>query len=76
MHGWTILYGIINFAILAAALYFIGRKMVANMISGRREKIVQELQSAEDAKVRAAELREDLKGSATSKTRRAAAQSS
>ena len=64
MHGWTILYGIINFAILATALYFIGRKMVANMISGRREKIVQELQSAEDAKVRAAELRESLKGSA------------
>ena len=46
MSGWTILYGIINFAILATALYFIGRKMVANMISGRREKIVQELQSA------------------------------
>ncbi len=63
MHGWTILYGIINFAILAAALYFIGRKLVKNMISGRREKIVQELQSAEDAKVRAAELRESLKDS-------------
>ena len=63
MHGWTILYGIINFAILAAALYFIGRKLVKNMISGRREKIVQELQSAEDAKLRAAELRESLKDS-------------
>ena len=63
MHGWTILYGIINFTILAAALYFIGRKLVKNMISGRREKIVQELQSAEDAKLRAAELRESLKDS-------------
>ena len=63
MHGWTILYGIINFAILAAALYFIGRKLVKNMISSRREKIAQELQNAEDAKLRAAELRESLRDS-------------
>ena len=63
MHGWTILYGIINFAILAAVLYFIGRKLVKNMISSRREKIVQELQNAEDAKLRAVELRESLKDS-------------
>ena len=63
MSGWTILYGIINFAILALALYFIGRKLVANMISGRREKIERELQSAEDAKARAVQLRESLKNS-------------
>ena len=64
MSGWTILYGIINFAILAIGLYLIGRKLVANMISGRREKIARELQSAEDAKARAKELREGMKNSA------------
>ena len=61
MSGWTILYGIINFAILAGALYFIGRKLVRKMIAERREKIESELQGAEDAKIRAVSLREDLK---------------
>ena len=61
MSGWTILYGIINFAILAGALYFIGRKLVAKMISGRREQIEQDLQRSEEAKVNAVGLREDLK---------------
>ena len=63
MSGWTILYGLINFVILAGVLYLIGRKLVAKMISGRREKIEQDLQSAEDAKQRAVGLREDLKNS-------------
>ena len=63
MSGWTILYGLINFVILAGVLYLIGRKLVAKMISGRREKIEQALQSAEDAKQRAVGLREDLKNS-------------
>ena len=64
MSGWTILYGIINFLILAAALYFIGRKLVAKMIRERRDTIERELQGAEDAKQNAARLRESLKGSA------------
>ena len=61
MSGWTILYGIINFAILAAGLYFVGRKLVAKMISGRRDRIENDLQRSEEAKKHAVVLREDLK---------------
>ena len=28
MGGWNIFYGLLNFAVLAAILYFAGRKMV------------------------------------------------
>ena len=61
MSGWTILYGIINFAILAGALYLIGRKLVVNMIRSRREKIEHDLQSAQEARETAASLRESLR---------------
>ncbi|MCR5663776.1 MAG: F0F1 ATP synthase subunit alpha [Oscillospiraceae bacterium] len=62
MGGWTILYALINFAILAAALYLIGRKLVAGMIRGRRERIERELQSGEEALTEAAALREKHTG--------------
>ena len=61
MSGWTILYGIINFAILAGALVLIGRKLVVNMIRSRREKIEHDLQSAQEARETAASLRESLR---------------
>ena len=63
MSGWTILYGIINFLILAGALFLIGRKMVAGMIRSRREQIENDLQRSADAKEHAKALREDLKHS-------------
>ncbi len=64
MHGWTILYGLINFLILAGVLFLIGRKLVARMIRERRETIESELRGAEQAKRNAVALRRDLKQSA------------
>ena len=55
MHGWNILYGLINFAILAGGLYFIGRKIVVNAIRAHRDKVSGDLEksaaSHENAKV-------------------------
>ena len=47
--GYTFLYGLINFAILAAALFFIGRKLVPKMLNGHRTQVEESLRSAEAA---------------------------
>ena len=47
--GYTLVYGIINFAILATALFFIGKKLVPKMFGGRRTQIRNDLQAAEAA---------------------------
>jgi len=64
MTGWNIFYGLINFAILAGALYFVGRKMVKNMLVSRKEKIEQDLarsaKAAEDAVRLQAELEAEI----------------
>ena len=62
MHGWTILYGLINFAILAGGLYFIGRKIAAKALSDRKERIETELKSAAEAHDEAGRLQERLEG--------------
>ena len=55
-----LVYGIINFLILAVALYFIGRKLVVRKFRERKERIAQELERAqqahEDAERAAAEI--------------------
>lgn len=43
------LFAVINFAILAGGLFFILRKMVARMLKERRDKIEQELKTADEA---------------------------
>lgn len=57
-----LVYGIINFLILAVALYFIGRKLVVRKFRERKERIAQELERAqqahEDAERAAAEIAE------------------
>ena len=47
MSGWTILYGIINFLILAGVLFLVGRKLVAKMLRDRRQKIENNLRRSE-----------------------------
>ena len=37
MGGWNIIYGLINFAILAVGLFLIGKKIVPKMYGGRRD---------------------------------------
>jgi len=60
MHGWTLLYGIINFLILAAALFLIGRKLVTGMLRARSEKIREDLEKAEQSRQKADELRRNM----------------
>lgn len=48
MSGWNIVYGLINFAILAAALFFIGRKIVSRGYRDHREKVEKMLSQAEE----------------------------
>ena len=41
MGGYTIVYGLINFAILAAGLFLVGRKLLPKLFGGRRDKLVE-----------------------------------
>ena len=54
MGGWNIIYNLINFAILAAALFLVGKKIVPKIFGGRRDQITESLeksgQAAENAK--------------------------
>ena len=63
MGGWNIFYGLLNFAILAAALYFIGWKLVVKMFKSRRDRIADELEQAKQAKEKAENIRAGLEKS-------------
>ena len=56
MSGWNIVYGLINFAILAVALYFIGRKLVVKGYRDHREKVERTLAHADETVVEAKNL--------------------
>ena len=60
MGGWNIFYGLLNFVILAAALYFIGWKLVVKMFKSRRDRIADELEQAKQAKEKAENIRAGL----------------
>ena len=60
MTGLEFLYALINFLILAVALFFIGRKMVVKMFKNRQEKIAAELNRAEQARQNAGNLAERM----------------
>ena len=60
--GWTIIYALINFAILAAALYFIGKKILVNGYKQHRDEVVRALNEAKNAKENAEQLRAGLDG--------------
>ena len=51
---YSLVYGLINFAILATALFFIGRKLVPKIFGSRRNQIAADLESAEQAEKNAA----------------------
>lgn len=59
MHGLEILYMVLNFVILAGALWLFGRKLVKKMFVGRRERIAQDLQDSQQAKEQAEALRRE-----------------
>ena len=60
MSGWNIFYGLINFAILAGALFLIGRKMVKGIFGRHRDEVAQGLEQSEKAAETARELLQEL----------------
>ena len=49
MGGWNIFYALINFAILAGALFLIGRKMVVKALQEHRSKIQSDLEESAES---------------------------
>ena len=47
--GYSLIYGLINFAILAAAFYYIGKKIVPKIFDGHRDQIREALQASDEA---------------------------
>ena len=60
MSGWNIFYGLINFAILAGALFLIGRKIVKGMLQKHRDEVAGGLEQSEQAAKNAVELLREL----------------
>ncbi|MBQ9686603.1 MAG: hypothetical protein IJV41_08700 [Oscillospiraceae bacterium] len=60
MSGWNILYGLINFAILAGALVFIGRKIVANAVKKHQDQVENDLKQSAVSLENAKKLRESI----------------
>jgi len=60
MGGWSMLYALINFAILALGLYLIGKKLVIKTYKGHRQGIADALEAAEKAKAEAEEIMASL----------------
>ena len=60
MSGWNILYGLINFAILAGGLFLVGRKIVRNMLEKHRDEVQKGLTDSEQAAENAEKLLQEL----------------
>ena len=55
-YEYRLLYGLINFAILAGGLGLVGRKLLPKIFGGRRREIESELKAADEAPARAEEV--------------------
>ena len=60
MSGWNIIYGLINFLILAGGLYLVGRKIVAKLFKGHQKEVADALEGADAAELKAGELQREL----------------
>ena len=60
MFEWNIFYGLLNFAILAAGLYFVGKKPAAKMYKDYRDKVSGDLERAKEAAANAEKLHGSL----------------
>ena len=60
MSGWNILYGLINFAILAGGLFLVGKKIVLNMFRKHRDEVREGLEDSERAAENAEKLLQEL----------------
>ncbi len=59
IHPSTIIFAIINFAILVVGLKVFLYKPVCNMLDSRREEVINNLNSAEEAKLEAQKLKDE-----------------
>ena len=62
MHGWNIIYALINFLILAAVLFFIGRKIVLNAIRAHIDKVSGDLKQSAASRDNAKKLLDGIEG--------------
>ena len=60
MSGWNIVYGLINFVILAGGLFLVGRKIVRNMLEKHRDEVQKGLTDSEQAADNAEKLMREL----------------
>ena len=60
MSGWNIVYGLINFVILAGGLFLVGRKIVRNMLEKHRDEVQKGLADSEQAAENAEKLLREL----------------
>ncbi|MCR5088122.1 MAG: F0F1 ATP synthase subunit alpha [Oscillospiraceae bacterium] len=63
MGGYTLVYGLINFAILAAGLFLVGRKLVPKIFGGYRSKVEESLKAADQAEENAGKLLAEIESS-------------
>ena len=70
MTGLEILYAVINFLVLAAGIYFVGRKKIARIVNSHREQVKEELERSRQAHEDARSLDSDLEEIRTSAVRR------
>ena len=60
MRGIEIVYGLINFVILVGLIFIFGRKKIAEMVRGNRQRIREDLQRSEEAREQARSLDGEL----------------
>ena len=60
MGGWSIIYALINFALLALILYLFAKKLVIKAYKGHREGIAKELEASDLAREKAETVRAGL----------------
>ena len=60
MSGWSIVYALINFAILAVGLLLVGRKTVIKLYKDHRSSVTDSFERAEQAAVNAGSLLEGI----------------
>lgn len=65
MGGWNIFYALLNFAILLAGLYFVGRKFAKKMFDNHRSKVAEDLKRSAAAAENALRLEKEAESLGT-----------
>lgn len=60
MFEWNIFYNLINFGVLGAGLYFVGKPIAKSTLNGYKKQVADELEGAKKAEVEAQKLQSSL----------------